>query len=1670
MQTRRFPSRPKFFLHALVLFVISSLLLSASGTPVFARGVEEQKNASSAGLDQCLNDGAEVGYSPHTGKVRFLGTLPGMAIKQPITLDYHPSPETAARSYLSVCGSLFGVRDQAAELTLKSQRQTEDGRFVLRFSQVFQGIAVFGAELVVQLDADNNIILVNGDFLPDISLTTVAAIATPAAEETALQLVAAKSEIAVSSLQVTDPVLMVYDPGILQPKDGPTILVWQMEVTPLDLAPIHELVLVDAQSGMVVLDINQVDTAKNRLTFTAGNTETRPGTLVCDETDPTCAAGDADAAAAHIYSGDTYDFYASYHGRDSIDNAGMDLISTVHFSSGYCNAFWDGYQMTYGDGCFIVVDDVVAHEMTHGVTENESNLIYSYQSGAINESFSDIWGEFVDLTNGKGDDTPDVRWYMGEEVSGGAIRYMADPTIYGDPDKMTSPYYYYGSGDNGGVHYNSGVGNKAAYLITDGDEFNGYTVIGIGITKAAKIYYEAQTNLLVPTSDYGNLYDVLYQACLNLVGTSGITSGDCTQVRNATLATEMDYEPSAATNDDFDSAIVISSLAYANTQNSLIATTAADDPYFTCGQGTQHYYSVWYRYTPAASENLVVDTIGSSYDTVLAIWTGSRGSLVPVACNDDSSGLQSQVQISAGAGITYYIEIASYSAGAGNLTLNAYESIPPIDMISGEATSMPTLDGIISGGEWDDALTYDISNPLALSPENIDSLYGLSLEDFVFEKGKTVLALANNVTLYLMNDGTSLYMAFDNPNDTVSNIDDQIGVYFDDNPLPSDGYWTNTSCGNADGEGNFWLLDTTQTQFREWISGPTACGVSMPASGVTGYFGFGSGHAQAEIAIDLTSSALRAAPGDVINMYLWMYNYETSTFEGQWPLGASFDDPSTYDPLTLSLAGGSEISGYVTEGSGPGIGGVSLLGLPNETYTDSDGYYSSTVPENWSGTVTPQKDGFTFSPASITYTNVITDQSSQNYAASCASGLLCIFVSDTLGNPVEYAEVEVFVDYDEGPIGYAETDSSGLAVMDITAGDYQLLVSSTTANFLVTKEITAPGFVAVNPSITNQVTVTARKLDGSPLQDAMIIANPSAYSFGPIGFTDSLGSLTAQITPGTYTFMVWSWDDYYYLSLPGVYIGGTTDVQIYAAAMPTGQMPITLTDFDYVSLGIWSQYSEWMGLGYANVDGDQWTLSAGNYNIGSTLIKVVPDTSTWYYDLEGFSMTLPAGGSYPLTVGGDFTISTDALSDTYLPGATVSITNLITDAYANPLFYTSRYEETLLPLQKERLVMKDAAGEVKSLSLPGFKDAAYTYTNIYPYLAVTNPLSTIISSAEDYATWYGHEFILPADSLPGTYAVDLTLDTGPHMGIISASDTFSIPSKTLTVVKTGEGSGTITSLPAGISCGADCTENYVTGTVVKLTATAAPGSLFTGWTGPCTGLKFCWVTMSASKTVTASFTPIPAGTYPVTVVKAGTGSGVATSLPAGIDCGTDCWEFYVAGTVVKLSAVASPGSTFVGWSGACGSMDYCWLRMGASKYVTANFMLTPPGTYPLIVARKGAGSGVVTGTLQPGGAPAGISCGTDCYEFYAPGTLIKLTAAAAPGSYFVGWSGACGGVANCWVTMSASRWVTALFSPTGGSLPSLDTFSFDFEDLFMILNDPLALWRPLDQADQGQAN
>jgi len=530
------PTR-KLFRASFILFILASLL-GMNPHSSLASGMTANPQALAR---QCLGTGAETAQNAQTGNLRFLGADAGQPI-QWSNGQRIKSPELAARGYLSMCGSYFGLVNQADELTIQKQYRTDDGRSVVRFQQAYRGVPVFTGELLIQLDANNNILLVNGKITTSLNVDTRPRVTAAAAQREARRVVAENHQVKEGALTVSQAKLWVYDPALIG-EDGAAALVWRVEVAARDGSPIRELVLVEAARGAVVLHFNQVDEALLRYTFTSNNTSVQQLSLVCDETDPTCVGGDLDAVNAHTYAGDTYNFYLANHNRDSIDNASMPLISTVHYGVNYCNAFWDGFQMTYGDGCFIVTDDVVAHELTHGVTQYESNLLYYVQSGAINESFSDIWGEFVDLGNGSGTDTPAVRWLIGEDVSTGAFRDMKNPPAYHQPDRMGHPYYYRGGLDRGGVHTNSGVGNKAAYLIVDGDTFNGYTVNGIGVTKAAKIYYEVQANILVSNSTYADLYNALYAACINLTGKHGITLADCGEVRKASQATEMNPTP-----------------------------------------------------------------------------------------------------------------------------------------------------------------------------------------------------------------------------------------------------------------------------------------------------------------------------------------------------------------------------------------------------------------------------------------------------------------------------------------------------------------------------------------------------------------------------------------------------------------------------------------------------------------------------------------------------------------------------------------------------------------------------------------------------------------------------------------------------------------------------------------------------------------------------------------------------------------------------------------------------------------------------------------------------------------------------------------------------------------------------------------------------------------------
>jgi Zn-dependent metalloprotease len=279
-----------------------------------------------------------------------------------------------------------------------------------------------------------------------------------------------------------------------------------------------------------------VTTDKVRTIFDAKQGNTLPGTSVRQEGDP--PSQDPAVNEAYDFSGATYDMYKNVFNRNSIDGNGLKLDSTVHYQKGYDNAFWNGQQMIYGDGDedlpanqqlfnrFTKSVDVVGHELTHGVTQYEANLNYYQQSGALNESFSDVFGSLVKqyLLNQA---ATDADWIIGEgiftaNVNGKGIRSMKAPgTAYNDPVLGKDPQpdhmndYVNTSSDNGGVHINSGIPNYAFFVTAT--EIGGYSW-----EKAGQIWYLTLKDRLKFDSDFQSCANLTWQVAGEQFGSNGL--------------------------------------------------------------------------------------------------------------------------------------------------------------------------------------------------------------------------------------------------------------------------------------------------------------------------------------------------------------------------------------------------------------------------------------------------------------------------------------------------------------------------------------------------------------------------------------------------------------------------------------------------------------------------------------------------------------------------------------------------------------------------------------------------------------------------------------------------------------------------------------------------------------------------------------------------------------------------------------------------------------------------------------------------------------------------------------------------------------------------------------------------------------------------------------------
>jgi len=586
----------------------------------------------------------------------------------------------------------------------------------------------------VHFNAKNQLTAINGVFVPEIAVD-----ATPkltSAEANAI----AVNAVGPTGISARKTTLYVYHSGLARGVVGSSYLVYEVEAT--NGVTVRDFVYVEAHTGKIVDRVSALDNALTRRVYSGTYTTTA---IVWQEGDPFPFTGvySTDINSIISTTGETYNLFMSAFGRDSYNALGHVMETVNNDPRINCpNANWNGITTNY---CTDVTgDDTVAHEWGHAYTEYTHNLIYAWQPGALNESYSDIWGEVVDLLNGRGKDVPgglrtdglcsiftspttvlqinspaaiagnypaasssfgpslisstnwvtsvivlvndgvgrdgsltppvdstdattsdgcspfvnaaqvsgtialidrgtctfqtkvdnanaahaagiivanyqaggnglidmtgtggtapaifvgyntgltirsqltntvnatlksttggltdnSYRWLSGEDdpAFGGAIRDMWSPNCYTDPARVADAYYQCDATDGGGVHTNSGVPNHGFALLVDGGSFNGYTITGISMTKAAHLYYRAQSVYQVPTTDFADHADALLASCNDLVAagtnlpalsvfvTNTVLSGqvftttDCLQVTKMISATEMRVDPAAQCN------------------------------------------------------------------------------------------------------------------------------------------------------------------------------------------------------------------------------------------------------------------------------------------------------------------------------------------------------------------------------------------------------------------------------------------------------------------------------------------------------------------------------------------------------------------------------------------------------------------------------------------------------------------------------------------------------------------------------------------------------------------------------------------------------------------------------------------------------------------------------------------------------------------------------------------------------------------------------------------------------------------------------------------------------------------------------------------------------------------------------------------------------------------
>ncbi|MBF8457232.1 M4 family metallopeptidase [Kaistella sp. G5-32] len=440
------------------------------------------------------------------------------------------------------------------------------------YRQSYNGIPVYDGILKFHFNGKGQLSSLNGNTISNIKVSTVASISPAEAGAIAANLVKDQNiTTSKNPLEIAKNNLLIFPKNMVQGGQVVSYLAYEVEVT--NKSDVREFLFIDAQTGELVEQFTGIHPIDRKLY----ETNTNATNLKWKEGDVFPGALDQWQQSEVVTAEHVYNFFKNAFNYVSYNGADRSMVTVNNDPGISCpNANWNGSTANYCTG--VAADDVVAHEWGHAYTEYTSGLIYQYQSGALNESYSDVWGETIDLLNGYFDDgenlavrtttncSESIRWKMGEKATafGAPIRDMWNPKCNSNPASVIDTSYYCGTGDSGGVHRNSGVTNHLYALLVDGGTFNGYTINGIGFVKAAHLWWRAQKNYLTPTSDFAVFADALEASANDLIGinlqgisTTLIPAGlsgqswaasDIQNLKNAILAVQLRTSPNTQCN------------------------------------------------------------------------------------------------------------------------------------------------------------------------------------------------------------------------------------------------------------------------------------------------------------------------------------------------------------------------------------------------------------------------------------------------------------------------------------------------------------------------------------------------------------------------------------------------------------------------------------------------------------------------------------------------------------------------------------------------------------------------------------------------------------------------------------------------------------------------------------------------------------------------------------------------------------------------------------------------------------------------------------------------------------------------------------------------------------------------------------------------------------------